>query len=110
MTFSFFESGVAQNSGILHTRPVNSRMNRVAVVTGAASGMGLGIARRLASAGNRVALLDLDGDGAASAAGAIGAGALAAKVDVTDRGGVDDAMARVRAELGPVEILVTSAG
>ena len=85
-------------------------MGRVSVVTGAASGMGLGIARRLASAGNRVALLDLDGDGAAAAAAAIGDGALAAKVDVTDRGGVDDAMARVRAELGPVEILVTSAG
>jgi 2-hydroxycyclohexanecarboxyl-CoA dehydrogenase len=115
MTFSFFESGVAQNSGILHTRPVGAlcegeNVGRVSVVTGAASGMGLGIARRLAAAGNRVALLDLDGDGAAAAAAAIGDGALAAKVDVTDRGGVDDAMARVRAELGPVEILVTSAG
>src|SRR5258705_416898 len=63
-----------------------------------------------AAAGNRVALLDLGGDGAAAAAAAMGGGALAAKVDVTDRGGVDDAMARVRAELGPVEILVTSAG
>jgi NAD(P)-dependent dehydrogenase (short-subunit alcohol dehydrogenase family) len=115
MTFSFSESGVAQNSGILHTRSVGAlcegeNVGRVSVVTGAASGMGLGIARRLASAGNRVALLDLDGDGAAAAAAAIGGGALAAKVDVTDRGGVDDAMARVRAELGPVEILVTSAG
>src|SRR6476659_7989703 len=86
---------------------------RVAVVTGAASGMGLGIAQHLAAAGRRVALLDLDGDAAAAAAAALtrgGAVALAAKVDVTDRGGVDDAMARVRAELGPVEILVTSAG
>ena len=53
-------------------------MGRVSVVTGAASGMGLGIARRLAAAGNRVALLDLDGDGAAAAAAAIGGGALAA--------------------------------
>jgi NAD(P)-dependent dehydrogenase (short-subunit alcohol dehydrogenase family) len=86
---------------------------RVAVVTGAASGMGLGIAQHLATAGRRVALLDLDGDAAAAAAAELtrgGAVALAAKVDVTDRGGVDDAMARVRAELGPVEILVTSAG
>jgi len=85
-------------------------MSRVAVVTGAASGMGRAIAGRLASAGNRVALLDLDGDGVTQAAAAIGADAIAAKVDVTDRGGVEDAIARARAELGPVEILVTSAG
>jgi len=85
-------------------------MSHVAVVSGAASGMGLAIARRLASAGNRVALLDLDGDGVARAAAEIGADAIAAKVDVTDRGGVDEAIARARAELGPVEILVTSAG
>ena len=79
-------------------------------MTGAASGMGLGIARRLAADGNRVALLDLDGDSVTQAAAEIGDGAIAAKVDVTDRGGVDDAIARARAELGPVEILVTSAG
>ena len=86
---------------------------KTAVVTGAASGMGLGIARRLATGGNRVALLDLDGDAAAAAADDLtrgGAAAIAAKVDVSDRSGVDDAIARVRAELGPVEILVTSAG
>ena len=80
------------------------------MVTGAASGMGLAIAGRLASAGNRVALLDLDGDAVTQAAAAIGADAIAAKVDVSDRGGVDEAIARARAELGPVEILVTSAG
>jgi len=85
-------------------------MTRTAVVTGAASGMGLGIARRLAADGNRVALLDLDGDSVTQAAAEIGDRAIAAKVDVTDRGGVDDAIARARAELGPVEILVTSAG
>ena len=83
------------------------------MVTGAASGMGLGIARHLAAAGRRVALLDLDGDTAEAAADELGRGgatALSAKVDVSDRGAVDDAIARVRAELGPVEILVTSAG
>ena len=79
-------------------------------MSGAASGMGLGIARRLAADGNRVALLDLDGDAVTQAAAEIGDRAIAAKVDVTDRGGVDDAIARARAELGPVEILVTSAG
>jgi len=88
-------------------------MSRVAVVTGAASGMGLAIAGRLANDGHRVALLDLDGDAAERAARDLrgsGAKALAAKVDVSDRGAVDDALRRVRDELGPVEIMVTSAG
>jgi NAD(P)-dependent dehydrogenase (short-subunit alcohol dehydrogenase family) len=88
-------------------------MSRVAVVTGAASGMGLSVSRRLATVGNRVALLDLDGDAVARAADELrdgGARAVAGQVDVADRGAVDDAMAKVRGELGPVEILVTSAG
>ncbi len=88
-------------------------MSRVAVVTGAASGMGLAVATRLTSLGHRAALLDLDGDAAATAAEALrdgGADALALPVDVTDRDAVDDAIAKVRTELGPVEILVTSAG
>ena len=45
-----------------------SPSSRVAVVTGAASGMGLGIAQHLAAAGRQVALLDLDGDAAEAAA------------------------------------------
>jgi NAD(P)-dependent dehydrogenase (short-subunit alcohol dehydrogenase family) len=88
-------------------------MSRVAAVTGAASGMGLAIARRLAANGHRVALLDLDGDAAEEAAvelRASGASVLAAKVDVSDRRGVDEGFGRVRVELGPIEILVTSAG
>jgi len=88
-------------------------MSRVAVITGAASGMGLAVARRLASVGNRVALLDLDGDAATGAAEDLrngGAVALAMKVDVTDRAAVDDAIGDAREELGPIEIMVTSAG
>ncbi|HEV3450461.1 MAG TPA: SDR family NAD(P)-dependent oxidoreductase [Acidimicrobiia bacterium] len=86
---------------------------RVAVVTGAASGMGLAIAQRLAAVGHRVALLDLDGPAADRAAEELrgtGSEALGLAVDVADRGAVDDALARARRELGPVEILVTSAG
>ena len=43
-------------------------MKRVAVVTGGASGIGLGVARHLAAAGNDIAVLDLDGEGAEKAA------------------------------------------
>ncbi len=88
-------------------------MNRVAVVTGAAAGMGLAVARRLAAAGNQVALLDLDGDAVTRAADdlrATGARALGAEADVADRAAVDEAIANVRRELGPVAIMVTSAG
>jgi 2-hydroxycyclohexanecarboxyl-CoA dehydrogenase len=88
-------------------------MNRVAAVTGAASGMGLAIAQHLASQGRSVALLDLDGDAAERAAADLrttGARAHAVPVDVADRAAVDDALERVRRELGPITIMVTSAG
>jgi 2-hydroxycyclohexanecarboxyl-CoA dehydrogenase len=88
-------------------------MSRVAVVTGGASGIGLGVARQLAGDGHLVAVLDRDGDAAETAAAELrtgGAKALAVPVDVADRPSVDDAFERVRAELGPVGILVTSAG
>ncbi|MDH4147703.1 MAG: SDR family oxidoreductase [Acidimicrobiia bacterium] len=88
-------------------------MTRVAVVTGAASGIGLGIARNLAAGGRRVALLDRSGEAAESAAADLrdqGCTAISREADVADRSAVMDAFDRVRAELGPVEILVTSAG
>jgi NAD(P)-dependent dehydrogenase (short-subunit alcohol dehydrogenase family) len=88
-------------------------MNRVAVITGAASGMGLAIGRRLAAGGCKVALLDLDGAGAERAAAELQAGgaqAIGCAVDVADRAAVDAALARARARFGPLEIMVTSAG
>jgi 2-hydroxycyclohexanecarboxyl-CoA dehydrogenase len=88
-------------------------MSRVAVVTGGASGIGLGVAQQFAVDGYRVALLDLDGVAAEAEADGLrgtGATALAIEVDVADRSLVRKAFDRVRAELGPVEILVTSAG
>jgi 2-hydroxycyclohexanecarboxyl-CoA dehydrogenase len=87
-------------------------MSRVAVVTGGASGIGLGIGHHLARQAHRVAVFDVDGDAAQQAVEALRAGgaqALACAVDVSDRATVDDALARVRHELGPVEIMVTSA-
>jgi 2-hydroxycyclohexanecarboxyl-CoA dehydrogenase len=88
-------------------------MSRVAVVTGAASGMGAAISRHLAQCGHAVALFDLDEPKAARVAEALtadGRRAIACPVDVADRATVDAAVARVRSELGPIEVVVTSAG
>ena len=87
-------------------------MSRVAVVTGAASGMGLAVSRRLAERGDRVALLDYSDtvQQAADDLRAAGTRTLAARVDVTDRNAVEEALRRVRETFGPIEIMVTSAG
>ena len=88
-------------------------MGRVAVVTGAASGIGLGIARSLAADGHSVALLDRNGEGAEAGAAELrdgGATAIGIQVDVADRDSVDAAVGRARDELGAIGIVVTSAG
>jgi NAD(P)-dependent dehydrogenase (short-subunit alcohol dehydrogenase family) len=85
----------------------------VAVVTGAASGIGEGIARRLAADGHAVALLDFDGDGVRRVAAALtGQGHIAAafETDVADRDALGRVYDTVRHDLGPVTIVVTSAG
>ena len=86
---------------------------RVAVVTGAASGIGLGVARQHASDGHAVALLDLDGEAAQDAAKELtteGHRATGYGVDVADRGALESVYGAVRRDLGPVAIVVTSAG
>jgi 2-hydroxycyclohexanecarboxyl-CoA dehydrogenase len=88
-------------------------VNRVAVVTGGASGIGEATCHELGRRGLRVGVLDINEQAAqrvtdelrAGGASAIGVGA-----DVTDRPAVEQAFAKVRSELGPVSILVTSAG
>src|SRR5215472_9124955 len=88
-------------------------MGRVAVVTGGGSGMGTAICRRLAERGDRVAVLDVNGDATERVAKELEAEGLTAvgvPVDVSDRVAVDAALDEVRSAFGPVEIMVTSAG
>ncbi|WP_116430174.1 SDR family NAD(P)-dependent oxidoreductase, partial [Parafrankia soli] len=89
------------------------RLNCVAVVTGSASGLGLSICEHLARQGRNVGVLDQDVDAAERVAAGLrsqGTKAVAVGVDVADRASVATAFDAVRAELGPVGILVTSAG
>ncbi|MBB5917348.1 2-hydroxycyclohexanecarboxyl-CoA dehydrogenase [Nocardia transvalensis] len=98
--------------------PRNSRSSepapdRVAVVTGGASGMGASICRAFAGHGYRTAVLDIDATAAQRTADALredGGSAIACAVDVTDRPAVEEALGKVRSEFGAVDILVTSAG
>jgi 2-hydroxycyclohexanecarboxyl-CoA dehydrogenase len=90
-----------------------SNVGRVAVVTGGASGMGEATCHELGRRDHMVAVLDINGRAAQRVSEELHAGgvtALAVAVDVTDRRAVEEAFAKVRSELGPVGILVTSAG
>ena len=85
---------------------------RVAIVTGAARGIGRAIARRMAEEGAAVGLLDRDGDGAAAIAVEINrtGRAAAVQVDVSDSDAVRRAVTEVAQKLGPPTILVNNAG
>ncbi len=86
---------------------------RVALVTGGASGIGRQICRTLAEQDRSVAVADIDAAGAAATAetiAAAGGRAIAVEIDVTDPGSVVSARHSVLSELGPVEVLVNSAG
>ncbi len=87
---------------------------RIAVVTGAARGIGFATASRFAEEGASVAVIDLDERAATRAAGRIEttdeAHAIGIAADVSDSAAVDAAVARVLSELGGIHILVNNAG
>ena len=83
---------------------------RVAVITGASSGIGEATARALAADGHRVALLARRADRIQALADELGNGAIAIEADVTDRGSIVAAAERVQQELGGADILVNNAG
>ena len=87
--------------------------DRIAIVTGAASGIGLEIARTYAREGAKVAIADVNRDAAETAAAALrgeGGKAMAIAADVTDEGQVNAAVAEVVKAWGGVDILVSNAG
>ncbi|WP_434616725.1 3-hydroxybutyrate dehydrogenase [Azospirillum sp. B2RO_4] len=87
--------------------------DKVAVITGAASGIGLEIARTFAGEGALVVIADLNQAGADAAAASLdptGKRALGVAMDVTDEAQVDAGMARAVAAFGRIDILVSNAG
>ncbi|MEO7572350.1 MAG: SDR family NAD(P)-dependent oxidoreductase [Acidimicrobiales bacterium] len=95
------------------TKLSRSIRGQVAVVTGAASGMGRATAHLLADEGAAVAVLDRSAAGAGTVAEDIVAGggsAVAIEVDLADPAATDAAMAAARASLGPIDLLINNAG
>lgn len=84
--------------------------DRVVVITGGAQGIGLAIAERVVASGGKVAVWDLNRDGAARAAASLGAECRAYAVNVGDMASVRAAAATVAADFGRVDGLVNSAG
>ncbi len=83
---------------------------KVALVTGAGSGFGEGMARRFIAEGARVVLADVNGDAIARIAAELGDAALAVRADVTRKADVEAMVAAATSGFGRLDILVNNAG
>jgi len=83
---------------------------QVAIITGAASGLGLAIAKKLHAEGIRVAMLDLNQDATQAASQEVGENAAAFPADITDEAQVGSCIAQIGQRFGRIDILVNSAG
>lgn len=101
---------VARRDPLWSVAGMDDLTDRVAVVTGAASGIGREIALALVNAGMRVVAADIDEAGAAETCALAGAGAVARRVDVADARAVEELAAGVEREVGPVTVLCNNAG
>ena len=84
--------------------------NKVAIVTGGASGFGLGIAERFATEGAKVAIFDINAEAARKTAEKIGPNALAVAADLTKGAEVDRAVAETLKAFGRLDVVVNNAG
>jgi 3-oxoacyl-[acyl-carrier protein] reductase len=91
------------------THPFNLS-GQVAIVTGAATGIGAAIAQRLAGAGATIAVVDLNFDGAGDVAASLGGASFAIHADVSQPDSVQSAVQQTLARTGRIEILVNNAG
>ena len=83
---------------------------KIAIVTGAASGFGEGIARKFVAEGARVVVADRDGAGAERVAAALGEGAIGVRADVTSGADVAAMVERAIERFGGLDVLVNNAG
>jgi acetoin reductase-like protein len=90
--------------------PIMQLKDKVAVITGAARGIGKAIAERYAKEGAKVMIADVNEKAANAAATAIGPNAHAVKLDVTDQASIDAMVAATIAKFGGIDILVNNAG
>jgi 2-hydroxycyclohexanecarboxyl-CoA dehydrogenase len=84
--------------------------NKIAVVTGAAQGIGRAIATKLAAEGATVVVTDVNEAGAKETADGLGNGSVGMRLDVTDRAAVGAVVAQVKDQLGRIDVLVNNAG
>ncbi|MBU3031010.1 L-iditol 2-dehydrogenase [Paracoccus marinaquae] len=80
-----------------------------ALITGAARGIGLEFARAYLAEGAQVAICDINLEAAQAAAGGLGKGAVAVRLDVTDQSSIDRCVAEVEAGFGGIDILINNA-